>query len=427
MKKRLWQIFGPVIVAFLALLILLFAPLNYSHFSVKDEKKAAVALNSITFKNQQLKKQALSDKKTRYVPFFGSSEWERMDQFHPSVLANKYHRNYWPFLLGRRGTQSLTQYFAMQTILPELKNKQAVFVISPQWFVKKGVDPAEFNYYFSNLQGTEWLDSNTNSRADRYAADRLLKLQGEDKKGILTNIYKRVAEGKSLTKQEKWEIYLEKVVLEHEDQLFSRFQVNDNYDRRILPRTKYLPRQFSYRNLTRSANRVAARQTTNNRFGILNRFYSGRIKPFGLKRLKGAQRNISYVQSTEYSDFQLVLNEFAKLKVNVMFVIPPVNRKWAAYTGLDLNNYQEAVKKIKYQLKSQSFNNVVDLSKDGGKPHFMQDTIHLGWCGWIAFDKKVNPFLSHPTKAPKYKINNNFLSKKWQRLKPNNANLKEFK
>ncbi len=38
MKKRLWQIFGPVIVAFLALLILLFAPLNYSHFSVKDEK-----------------------------------------------------------------------------------------------------------------------------------------------------------------------------------------------------------------------------------------------------------------------------------------------------------------------------------------------------------------------------------------------------
>ncbi|OIL58072.1 hypothetical protein ATX22_01410 [Oenococcus oeni] len=110
-----------------------------------------------------------------------------------------------------------------------------------------------------------------------------------------------------------------------------------------------------------------------------------------------------------------------------MFVIPPVNRKWAAYTGLDLNNYQEAVKKIKYQLKSQSFNNVVDLSKDGGKPYFMQDTIHLGWCGWIAFDKKVNPFLSHPTKAPKYKINNNFLSKKWQRLKPNNANLKEFK
>ena len=59
---------------------------------------------------------------------------------------------------------------------------------------------------------------------DRYAADRLLKLQGEDKKGILTNIYKRVAEGKSLTKQEKWEIYLEKVVLEHEDQLLAAFK-----------------------------------------------------------------------------------------------------------------------------------------------------------------------------------------------------------
>ena len=27
----------------------------------------------------------------------------------------------------------------------------------------------------------------------------------------------------------------------------------------------------------------------------------------------------------------------------------------------------------------------------------MKDTIHLGWLGWLAFDKAVDPFLSNPT------------------------------
>ena len=30
----------------------------------------------------------------------------------------------------------------------------------------------------------------------------------------------------------------------------------------------------------------------------------------------------------------------------------------------------------------------------------MQDTIHMGWKGWVAFDKAVDPFVSNPTPAP---------------------------
>ena len=51
-------------------------------------------------------------------------------------------------------------------------------------------------------------------------------------------------------------------------------------------------------------------------------------------------------------------------------------------------------KKIQYQLKSQGFNNVLDLTQDGGKDYFMTDTIHLGWRGWLAVDQKVDPFLT---------------------------------
>lgn len=427
MKKRLWKIFGPVLIAFLALFILLLFPLNFGSFSQKDEQRAAVALNSVSFKNQQLKKQALEDKKVRYVPFFGSSEWERMDAFHPSVLAAKYHRPYRPFLLGKRGTQSLTQYFGMQTILPELKNKQAVFVVSPQWFDKQGVDPAAFDFYFSNLQAAQWLKHVNGSQVDRYAASRLVKVQGQKKHDDMTDMYQRVASGQPLTGRQRWSIGIQRRLLDHEDQLFSRFQISDNYQRRIVPRLSQLPKKYDYQQLYRLAGRKAARETNGNRFGIYNRFYDHRIKPIGLKRLAGIQKNFYYTQSPEYGDFQLVLNQLAKSKVDVMFVIPPVNSRWAEFTGLDQNKYQQAVSKIKYQLRSQGFDNIADFSHDGAKPYFMQDTIHLGWRGWLAFDRQVDPFLRGGYHHRSYKINNHFLSERWQQLDPSKKSIYQFR
>ena len=75
-----------------------------------------------------------------HLPYFGSSEWLRFDVVHPAVLAEKYDRNYRPYFLGERGAASLNQYFGMQQILPEYKDNTAVYVVSPQWFTKKGYD-----------------------------------------------------------------------------------------------------------------------------------------------------------------------------------------------------------------------------------------------------------------------------------------------
>ena len=69
--------------------------------------------------------------------------------------------------------------------------------------------------------------------------------------------------------------------------------------------------------------------------------------------------------------------------------------------------------KICYQLESQGFTNIADFSKDGDQPYFMQDTIHMGWKGWVAFDKAVDPFVSNPTPAPSYNLNDRFYSKDW--------------
>jgi Protein involved in D-alanine esterification of lipoteichoic acid and wall teichoic acid (D-alanine transfer protein) len=57
----------------------------------------------------------------------------------------------------------------------------------------------------------------------------------------------------------------------------------------------------------------------------------------------------------------------------------------------------------------------------------MQDTIHMGWRGWVAADTKIKPFFARGYQEPTYHINDNYLSKKWQNLIPTDKNLKNFK
>ena len=56
--------------------------------------------------------------------------------------------------------------------------------------------------------------------------------------------------------------------------------------------------------------------------------------------------------------------------------------------------------------------NIADLSTKGNQPYFMEDTIHLGWRGWLAADEYIQPFLDSKVKEkPLYEINHYFSPK----------------
>ena len=411
MLKRLWLILGPVFCALLLVAALLFFyPINYSH-NFENEKRSAVTLTAENFKNRTQKAKALTDEDHRFVPFFGSSEWLRFDSLHPAVLAEKYNRSYRPYFLGQRGAASLNQYFGMQQILPQLENKTAVYVVSPQWFTKKGYDASAFQQYFNSDQLTSFLKQQNGDVAAQYAAKRLLQLYPNV---AMKDNVKKLAEKESLTSFDQSFIRFMARINQREDAFFSTFVAanNENYENLVLPKLKNLPSKFSYPALEKVGVEEAQKHTSSNDLGIENKFYQNRLKK-ALKRLKGSQKKLSYVQSPEYNDLQLALYQFAKSKTNVIFVIPPVNAKWMEYTGLSQEMYQQAVQKIKYQLTAQGFTNIADFSQDGGKPYFMQDTIHMGWLGWLAFDKVVDPFVSNPKPAPSYQMNDRFFSQEW--------------
>ena len=411
MLKRLWLIFGPIFIAgFLVLLLIFFYPGTTSH-NLTEEKYSAASVSAESFKERSQKVRALTDPNMRFIPFLGSSEWIRFDSVHPAVLAEKYHRPYRPYFLGQAGAASLNQYFGLQQILPEIENKQAVFVISPQWFTKEDHDPTIFQTYFNNDQLTAFLENQSGDVSTQYAANRLLK---QNPSVPMKRIVEKLTKNEQLSDFDQTVINLSAEFNERQAALFGQFSIRGRlkYKDHIEKYLSSLPEQFSYEELENIARKDAEANTNNNDMGIENQFYKTQVKDY-LEKYKGYQKNYNFLKSSEYNDLQLVLNQFAKSKVNVLFVIQPVNKKWMAHTGLSEEMYQHAVEKIRYQLESQGFTNIADFSKKGGDPYFVKDTIHIGWVGWLAFDKVVNPFLTDPTPAPDYKMNDCFFSKDW--------------
>ena len=421
MLKRLWMIFGPVLIAGLLVFLLIFFYPTSKSYNLSQEKRYAAAISTQSFRERFQKVRALSDPNLRFIPFFGSSEWIRFDSMHPAVLAEKYNRSYRPYFLGQAGAASLNQYFGMQQILPEIENKQAVFVISPQWFTETEYEPAVFRRYFNTDQLGAFLENQSGDVSSRYAAKRLMTKYPDV---VLGDIVKKITEGEQLSEIDQTLIDTLARFNQKQSFLFGQLSVNDGekYRDRVEKYLKDLPDKFSYDALREIAVKDAEANTTNNDMGMENHFYDTQVKK-DLKKWKDYQKNYNFLKSSEYNDLQLVLNQFANSKVNVLFVIQPVNKKWIDYTGLNQDMYQHAVEKIRYQLESQGFTNIADFSKNGAEPYFVKDTIHIGWLGWLAFDKAVDPFLSNPTPAPTYHLNERFFSKEWSLY---DGDIKEF-
>lgn len=416
MKKKLFTVFGPLVCSAVLLVVFFFAPFRIDLDSKKVLADASTSMATNVLRGDAIKNKAMASKK--YVPFFGSSELSRISPFHPSVLAEKYNRNYRPFLLGAPGTQSLTQAMMMHSMGKDLANKKVVFILSPQWFVKNGVSKDYFNAYYSELQTYQWVDGLKNiSEGDRYFAERLMAFPKVQEDIQLMHSLTSIKNNQLPDATDKHYVHWKINMLAREDELFSKIGMISKQPL-IDKQTHKLPSEYNPLALDQLAEEIGAKATDNNQFEISNGFYKNRLEHH-LSKLEGSQKDWDYRFSPEYSDLQLALEQLAKQKADVLFVIPPVNERWSDFTGLSQDMLQGVAKKLTYQLQSQGFNNIADFSKEADVNYFMADTIHLGWRGWLAVDEKVQPFIQNQSKAkPSYQLNDTFYSKDWQQQSP---------
>lgn len=412
MKKKLWMIFGPVIVAIAALLILLWAPINFKTVTPSKVQQAATSLDVRVLKGESVKNAA---EKENYIPIIGSSELSRMDPFHPSSMAQKYNWKNKPFLLGNPGTASLTQAMNVGG-MANLKGNKAVMIISPQWFTKTGVPSAAFKYFLSPLQLTGFiLNSDHGDKAmNKYVANRILDLN-VDKGAVEDGALQRIADGKQITSFQRFYIKnLTRSSLQSQDDFFGSLSMNDHEDM-IDKASSQLPDSYNYKDLNKLATKMAKEKSHDNDLQIGDSFYKRQLKK-RLDTYRNAHRHVTYTHSPEYNDFQALLYMFAQNKVEVMFVIQPINPYWVKYTGMPLSSITNFDTKIKYQLRSQGFKNIVDLSNVKNPNYIAEDTIHMGWRGWLMLDHHLKSYYKEKKANPKntqYKMDSYFLTDTW--------------
>lgn len=417
MRKQLFHIFGPIVLTIFLLVAIFLVPVQQNVGNERQIVKAATSMNADILKGNTLKNEAMAS--GRYVPFFGSSELSRLSPFHPSVIAEKYQRNYRPFLLGTAGTQSLAQAMSIQSIGKNLQRKKAIFIVSPQWFVPNGVKEDYFETNYSQLQAYNWAANvKSSDKNDQYLAQRLSEFPKVQKDRFFYRILEKLQLGELPTEAERQQLLVRSNVLQREDELFSNYQLGDR-QKQVQQAAELLPDTYDFSRLDQLAFQLGKAETSNNDLEIENNFYTRRLKK-ELKKLENTQKNWSYCYSREFSDFQAVLNQFAKENIEVLFILPPVNERWTEYTGLSQEMLQDFSKKICYQLETQGFHSIADFSKFGSVDYFMTDTIHLGWRGWLYADQYIQQFLVNNQQEPvSYHLNNYFYTRDWQEKSPN--------
>ncbi|MFC7393614.1 D-alanyl-lipoteichoic acid biosynthesis protein DltD [Scopulibacillus cellulosilyticus] len=384
--------YGPLILAIIIFLALLFTPGSVQHALISNKKvnQAATSLDPNMFQGIALQQKAMDDKK--YLPIYGSSELLRLDPFHPSNYFKVNPDGFTPFLVGRGGMQSLVHFLNFASMSNDLKNRKIVFILSPQWFAQQGLDRKHFDPNFSKLQAYDFVfNKNIDPSLKKRAARRLLQFKFIRKDKNLAYLLKGIGYSNQTNKLkllgEKAYGEFDYRVLMWRDTIKS-FSVHPHH-----PNVDPSLKNLSWKQLRHRGDLMGEKDSTSNTYGINNHYWK-KIKP-KYSHLKGYRKHERYYHSPEYGDLQLVLDLLKEKHAKAMFISVPENGRWYDYAGVPKKTRQYYYARVRKQVEKAGFP-VADFSSHEYDKYFLKDTMHLGWKGWVYVDQAIKKFYDSP-------------------------------
>ena len=386
MKKKF--IFGPIIAALVLFAGVIFFPVSWLTKFIPENRLAesAISLEPNMFQGTYLQSEMLEDSK--YVPIFGSSEFSRWDPFHPSNYFETNEADFTPYLIGKGGMTSIIHDLNFATHAEELKNKQMIVIVSPQWFVKHGTDEEHFTPNYSPLQAYMLpYNNHVDDQVKRKLMQRLMTYNSVKNDKLLSQLYDAYLNDndvkfKSLSVAAKGYLaVLQKRDIFHtvlKDNQPKRYQSDDVKDQ-------------SFETLLAQAETYGQERTKNSKFYIEDKVYKKKEQYFN--KMAGKNVGASYAESLEYDDFQIMLDILKDSEAKPLFVIIPVNGAYYDYTGFSEKGRQDYYTRIKKQIEDNGFT-YADYSDHEYDPYFMRDTIHIGWKGWVYLNEDIEKFLN---------------------------------
>ena len=132
------------------------------------------------------------------------------------------------------------------------------------------------------------------------------------------------------------------------------------------------------------------KKTDNNDYAVDNNYYNTYLRD-RYASLKDSNKDLSYIESPEYSDMELFLTVAKELGIEVEVIIFPVNGKWNDYTGVSREMREETYKKIENIAKNHGAT-VLNYGNKEYEDYFLFDVMHVGVKGWMEVEKELYKF-----------------------------------
>ena len=395
MKKIIIRALSAVLVV-----AVLFAALPHAISAFAPEYKDALGNTSDDQKIQGLYLLKESAKRQDNVIIYGSSEL-RTDYIstHPANFFKNKKAGFQVNLVGRGSCQSIIHAMSIAASGNSLSDTPVVLITSPQSYVYGGITPDMFFANFSKQQYiTIMYDSTITDSIKQRFSKRVLemferydeqfgKLSGYDDIRILAALGAKDNFLGSAAKIGSAPYFLfTKLMADNKDKIDS-FKLINNCE---VEDSEAKIKEISYKAHAFSATRIASIESDNNDFGMRNADYKRNVGS-NLKKFENKDKNLSYTNSVEYDDLELLL-EICELKgIKPLFVSVPLHGQWSDYTGFSKEKRQEYYEKVEKTVSNYDAE-FLDLSGYEYEKYFLCDTMHLGWKGWLKVNEEIDSF-----------------------------------
>lgn len=388
MKKK--YTFLPLAIAVVLFFAFLFFPNRWLKSWITDQRvqESKIELNPLMFQGAYLQSKMLEDKKA--LPIYGSSELEHFDPFHPYNYTKAANTPYSTFMIGRGGSQSITHFLNFAEQEKNLKGRKIIFIISPQWFTKQGMDDFHFSPNYSMLHAYDLAFNHVmNPKLKEKAMRRLLQFDTVKRDHLLVSMYKyELAKGKKplLGRATMALGYINRELLRKKDLYYSLI----NEKNKKLHAKPSLIKDQTFDQLIHRADAFGEKRITNNDLNVNDKYYNRNIAAH-YKKFKNFRKHVDYSKSPEYKDFHLVVDVLKDAGAKPLFVSIPMNGKWYDYAGYHKEKRQAYYRKIRTIIK-QAHYPLDDYSSHEYDKYFLIDTIHIGWKGWVFLDRDMQRY-----------------------------------
>ena len=341
---------------------------------------------STAFEKYKSKDIILENITPKTLVLLGSSELTTTinEEYHPKKIFN--YEDFNIMQIGVGNSQNIIHAATIGSIGNDMRNNEIVMIQSIQWFDNKnGILKDAF---LSRISSEHVYNTMAND-----------KISKETKEKFIYRVIELSSTNKVLNK--KYRSYKKYFVEEQGNFITGEFLKLDNYFYKLKNKYEFFKNKgrenyplsgektpdYNWKELDDKVTEQAKERTNNNDYQIDNTYYDKYIKT-KYDQLKNSSKNTRYDESKEYDDLDILLSIVKDLNLNMKFAILPANGKWSDYTGIDSEKRQVAYNNLKEIAKKNNIE-VMDYSSKEYEEYYMYDAMHLGWRGWIDFERDL--------------------------------------